>query len=29
MSSLPWTQEINFGSTLLLHSYITIFLKEN
>jgi hypothetical protein len=28
MSSLPWTQEINFSSTLLLHSYITVFLKE-
>jgi hypothetical protein len=29
MSSLPWTQEINFGSALLLHSCITVFLKEN
>jgi hypothetical protein len=28
MSPVPWTQEINFGSALLLHSCITVFLKE-
>ncbi|KAH3907308.1 hypothetical protein HBI56_184590 [Parastagonospora nodorum] len=28
MSLVPWAQEINFGSALLLHSCITIFLKE-
>jgi hypothetical protein len=28
MSPVPWAQEINFGSALLLHSCITIFLKE-
>lgn len=28
MKPVPWKQEINFGSALLLHSCITIFLKE-
>jgi hypothetical protein len=28
MSPVPWTKEINFGSALLLHSCITVFLKE-
>ncbi|CAI6340136.1 unnamed protein product [Periconia digitata] len=28
MLLVPWTQEINFGSALLLHSCITIFFKE-
>ncbi|CAN9259966.1 unnamed protein product [Alternaria alternata] len=28
MSAVPWKQEINFGSALLLHSCITVFLKE-
>jgi hypothetical protein len=28
MLPIPWTQEINFGSALLLHSCITVFLKE-
>lgn len=28
MSSVPWKQEINFSSALLLHSCITILLKE-
>lgn len=28
MLSIPWKQEINFTSALLLHSCITIFLKE-
>jgi hypothetical protein len=29
VSSIPWTQEINFGSALLLPSGITVFLQEN
>jgi hypothetical protein len=28
MSTVPWTQEINFASALLLHSCITVILKE-
>ncbi|EUC49977.1 hypothetical protein COCMIDRAFT_83437 [Bipolaris oryzae ATCC 44560] len=28
MSPVPWKQEINFASALLLHSCITVFLKE-
>jgi hypothetical protein len=28
MSPIPWKQEINFASALLLHSCITVFLKE-
>ncbi|EMD87824.1 hypothetical protein COCC4DRAFT_199973 [Bipolaris maydis ATCC 48331] len=28
MSPVPWEQEINFASALLLHSCITVFLKE-
>ncbi|KAJ4311599.1 hypothetical protein N0V94_007863 [Neodidymelliopsis sp. IMI 364377] len=28
MLSIPWKQEINFASALLLHSCITVFLKE-
>lgn len=28
MISIPWKQEINFASALLLHSCITVFLKE-
>ena len=29
MSSVPWGTQINFASALLLHSYITILLKES
>jgi hypothetical protein len=29
MPSVPWTQEINFASALLLHSCITVLLKES
>ncbi|KAF2854158.1 hypothetical protein T440DRAFT_544349 [Plenodomus tracheiphilus IPT5] len=28
MMTVPWKQEINFASALLLHSCITVFLKE-
>jgi hypothetical protein len=28
MPSVPWTQDINFSSALLLHSCITVLLKE-
>lgn len=28
MSSIPWTTQINFASALLLHSCITVILKE-
>lgn len=28
MSGIPWTEEINFASALLLHSCITVLLKE-
>lgn len=28
MLPVPWKQETNFASALLLHSYITVFLKE-
>jgi hypothetical protein len=28
MSSVPWDHEVNFGSALLLHTCITVFVKE-